>query len=255
MARGVSFGRYVIVKRLAVGAMSEVFLAEQTDTAGDDRWVALKRMRPEALLDEAQAEAFLREAELLQQLSHPYLVRVRASGREEGLPYIALEYVHGITLEALLAARRRRGEAPLPWPAVARIAAHVCECLLYLGGLETLEGTPLGLVHRDIHPGNIMLSQSGCTRLLDFGIARASGRSPDAAPGRIHARLEYAAPEQLRGMATDERTDVHGLALTVYELLTGTQPFVRRTPAETAQAVASDRPPRLTRLRREVPAA
>ncbi len=253
MARGVSFGRYVIVKRLAVGAMSEVFLAEQAEAVGDERWVALKRLRPEALRDEAQAEAFLRESELLVQLSHPYLVRVRASGREDGLPWIALEYVHGITLEGLLEARRARGEAPLPWPAVARIAGHVCECLLHLGGLETMDGTPLGLVHRDIHPGNIMLSQSGCTRLLDFGIAHALGLSGHEAARQVHARLGYAAPEQLRALPTDERTDVYGLALTVYELLTETQPFARETAAEVAQAVASERPPRLSRFRRDVP--
>ncbi|WP_224372538.1 serine/threonine-protein kinase [Hyalangium versicolor] len=240
-----SLDAFVLLKRLALGAMSEVFLAEAKTAAGPDRLVALKRMRPEVAGDSVWVQQFLDEAHLTRLLNHPFLARLLTFGQHEGLLFLVFEYVHGLTLAQLLESRRASGSAPLPWPHATRIAACVCECLDYLHGLRSREGEPLGLVHRDIHPGNIMLADTGAVKLIDLGIARRAGRLTETQPGFVKVRLEYAAPEQLRGAPVDGRTDVHGVALTLYELLSGVQPLRRDSPAQTMEAVLKEVPGRL----------
>ncbi|ATB28684.1 serine/threonine-protein kinase [Melittangium boletus] len=255
MPQGPSLDDFVLLKRLALGAMSEVFLAEVKGAVGPDRLVALKRMRPEVAGDEAWVRQFLDEAHLSTLLNHPFLARLRTFGQQDGLLFLVFEYVHGLTLAQLLEARRTAGLGPMPWAHAARIALSVAECLGYLHALQGREGQPLGLVHRDIHPGNIMIADTGAVKLLDFGIARRSGRLTETQPGRVKARLEYAAPEQLREAPLDGRTDVHGLALTLHELLSGVQPLRRDTPLRTMEAVLKDVPRGLGAVRPAVPEA
>jgi serine/threonine protein kinase len=244
---------FVLLKRLALGAMSEVFLAEVKGAVGPDRLVALKRMRPEVAGDEAWMRQFLDEAHLATLLHHPSLARLRTFGQHDGLLYLAFEYVHGLTLAQLLEARLTAGQGPLPWPFAARIALHVAEALAYLHALRGREGQPLGLVHRDLHPGNVMIADTGAVKLLDVGIASRVGRLAETRPGTVKARLEYAAPEQLRQEPVDGRTDVHGLALTLFELLSGVQPQRRPHPARTLEAVLKEVPEGLEVLRPAVP--
>ncbi len=255
MQQGLSLDAFVLLKRLAMGAMSEVFLAEVKGVVGPDRLVALKRMRPEVAGDETWVRQFLDEAHLSTLLNHPFLARLRTFGTQDGLLFLVFEYVHGLTLAQLLEARRTAGLGPLPWVHVARIALYVAECLGYLHALRGQDGQPLGLVHRDIHPGNIMIADTGAVKLLDFGIARRSGRLTETQPGRVKVRLEYASPEQLREAPLDGRTDVHGLALTLYELLTGVQPLRRATPVQTMEAVMKEVPRGLGAVRPAVPEA
>ncbi|WP_375754407.1 serine/threonine-protein kinase [Corallococcus exercitus] len=242
MPQGPSLDDFVLLKRLALGAMSEVFLAEVKGGVGPDRLVALKRMRPEVAGDDAWVRQFLDEAHLSTLLHHPALARLRAFGQQDGLLFLVFEYVHGLTLAQLLDARRAAGLGPLPWPHAVRIALTVAECLAYLHPLRGRDGQPLGLIHRDLHPGNVMLSDTGAVKLLDLGIARRVGRLTETQPGQVKARLEYAAPEQLRAEPLDALTDVHGLALTLHELLTGVPPLRRDTPAATMDAVLTDVP-------------
>ncbi|MFP2912794.1 serine/threonine-protein kinase, partial [Pyxidicoccus sp. 3LFB2] len=253
MRRDANLDDFVLLKRLALGAMSEVFLAEVKDTVGPDRLVALKRMRPEAAGDEGDVLQFLDEAHLATLLNHPYLARLRTFGQKDGLRFLVFEYVHGLTLAQLLEARLTAGLGPLPWPPAARIALHVAEALGYLHALRSREGQPLGLVHRDLHPGNVMVADTGAVKLLDIGIAHRVGRLAETRPGTVKARLEYAAPEQLRQEPVTGRTDVHGLALTLFELLSGVQPLRRPHPARTLEAVLKEVPEGLEVLRPAVP--
>ncbi|EPX62211.1 hypothetical protein D187_010115 [Cystobacter fuscus DSM 2262] len=255
MQQAPSLDDFVLLKRLAMGAMSEVFLAEVKGGVGPDRLVALKRMRPEVAGDETWVKQFLDEAHLSTLLHHPFLARLRTFGQQDGLLFLVFDYVHGLTLAQLLEARRAAGQGPLPWAHAARIATYVAECLAYLHVLRGREGQPLGLVHRDLHPGNIMIADTGAVKLLDFGIARRSGRLTETQPGRVKARLEYAAPEQLREAPLDGQTDVHGLALTLYELLSGVQPLRRETPVRTMEAVLKEVPRGLGAVRPAVPEA
>ena len=255
MQRDASLHDFTLLKRLAMGAMSEVFLAEVNGAVGPDRLVALKRMRPEDAGDEAWVRQFLDEAHLATLLNHPYLARLRTFGQQDGLLFLVFEYVHGLTLEQLLNARRAAGLGPLPWAHAARIALHVAEALGYLHSLRGREGQPLGLVHRDLHPGNVMLADTGAVKLLDVGIACRAGRLAETQPGTVKARLEYAAPEQIRQEPVDGRTDVHGLALTLFELLSGVQPLRRTHPARTLEAVLEEVPRGLDTVRPAVPEA
>ncbi|MET0403854.1 MAG: serine/threonine-protein kinase [Cystobacter sp.] len=255
MRQGPSLDAFVLLKRLALGAMSEVFLAEVKGEVGPDRLVALKRMRPEVAGDEGWVRQFLDEAHLSTLLNHPYLARLRTFGQQDGLLFLVFEYVHGLTLAQLLEARRAAGQGPLPWAHAVRIASAVAECLSYLHGLRGQEGQALELVHRDLHPGNVMLADTGAVKLLDFGIARRSGRLTETQPGRVKARLEYATPEQLREAPLTGQTDVHGLALTLYELLSGVQPLRRDTPVRTMEAVLKEVPHGLSAVRPALPDA
>ncbi|ATB38130.1 hypothetical protein CYFUS_003561 [Cystobacter fuscus] len=255
MQQAPSLDDFVLLKRLAMGAMSEVFLAEVKGGVGPDRLVALKRMRPEVAGDQTWVNQFLDEAHLSTLLHHPFLARLRTFGQQDGLLFLVFDYVHGLTLAQLLETRRAAGQGALPWAHAARIATYVAECLAYLHALRGREGQPLGLVHRDIHPGNVMIADTGAVKLLDFGIARRSGRLTETQPGRVKARLEYAAPEQLREAPLDAQTDVHGLALTLYELLSGVQPLRRDTPVRTMEAVLKEVPRGLGTVRPAVPEA
>ena len=254
MPQGPNLDDFVLLKRLALGAMSEVFLAEVKGAVGPDRLVALKRMRPEVAGDDAWVRQFLDEAHLSTLLHHPYLARLRAFGQQDGLLFLVFEYVHGLTLAQLLEARRSAGLGPLPWAHAVRIAATVAECLAHLHTLRGRDGQPLGLIHRDLHPGNVMIADTGAVKLLDFGIARRTGRLTETQPGQVKARLEYAAAEQLREAPLEPWTDVHGLALTLYELLSGVQPFRRDSPAHTMDAVLTEVPRGLGAVRPAVPA-
>ncbi|MFP2932155.1 serine/threonine-protein kinase [Pyxidicoccus sp. 3LG] len=253
MWRNSSLDDFVLLKRLALGAMSEVFLAEVKGAQGPDRLVALKRMRPEVAGDQAWVRQFLDEAHLASLLNHPFLARLRTFGQHDGLLFLVFEYVHGLTLAQLLEARLTAGLGPLPWAPAARIASHVAEALAYLHALRSREGQPLELVHRDLHPGNVMVADTGAVKLLDVGIACRVGRLAETRPGTVKARLEYAAPEQLRQEPVDGRTDVHGLALTLFELLSGVQPQRRPHPARTLEAVLTEVPGGLEDLRPAVP--
>ncbi len=253
MRRDSGLDDFVLLKRLALGAMSEVFLAEVKGAVGPDRLVALKRMRPEVAGDEAWIRQFLDEAHLATLLNHPYLARLRSFGQHDGLLFLVFEYVHGLTLTQLLEARRTAGQGPLPWPLAARIASHVAEALGYLHALRGREGQPLGLVHRDLHPGNVMIADTGAVKLLDVGIACREGRLAQTRPGTVKARLEYAAPEQLRQEPVDGRTDVYGLALTLFELLSGVQPLRWPQATRTLEAVLTEVPEGLEVLRPAVP--
>jgi serine/threonine-protein kinase len=199
-------------------------------------------MRPEVAGDALWVRQFLDEAHLATLLNHPYLARLRTFGQHEGLLFLVFEYVHGLTLAQLLEARRGAGLGPLPWAHAVRIALHVAEGLAYLHALRGRDGQPLGLVHRDVHPGNVMIADIGAVKLLDVGIARRAGRLTETQPGQVKARLEYAAPEQLREAPLSDRTDVYGLALTLYELLSGTQPMLRASPGQTMDAVLREVP-------------
>jgi serine/threonine protein kinase len=253
MPEGVPFGPYLIIKRLAVGGMAEVFLARTKDQRGPGRLLVLKRMLPMLSADPTIATMFLDEARIASQLAHPYLIQIYDVGHVEHALYIAMEYVHGVNTGELAQASRARG-IEVPWPLAARLACYLCEALQYAHDVRGIDGRPLQLVHRDITPTNIMLTYSGTPKLVDFGIARAARRLSVTQPGMVKGKLLYAAPEQYLDKPVDSRTDLYGLGLCLYELLGGRQPFGDlTTPLEVAEAVTTRKPAPLLGLRRDVP--
>lgn len=223
MSLGVPFGRFRLIKRLGGGGFSEVFLAR--DTAHPDaRLQAIKRIHP-TLSDDAEAvRVLLREAQLVAQLAHPFLVELYGMGREDGQVYLALEYVHGATLSEATAQLRQSGRS-WPWPHAVRIASWVCEVLHYLHRLQDREGRPLGLMHGDLHPGNVMLAQTGCPKLLDLGLARTRQRWSHRSSAVVALPPEdFRPPERTTESPGDLRSDVYGVGATLLYLLTGASP-------------------------------
>ncbi len=209
-----ALGRYELLRPIARGGMAEVFLARRR-AAGVEKWLVVKRMRPERAGDARFLELFVREARLSMSLAHQNIVPVFDFGRIDDQVFIAMERVEGKDLGSSLA----RSAAPLPPLVAAFIAAECCQALGYAHLRRGPDGAALGIVHRDVTPRNVMLSWSGEVKLTDFGIAALAG---DAAS--VIGTPGYMAPEQARGEPLDPRADLYAVGMVLREALTGIRP-------------------------------
>jgi len=214
-----SIGPYALVRRLGRGGMAEVHLARSLGASGFERLVAIKTLAPE-LAGEAELErALIHEATLAGRLSHRNLVTVLGLGVADGSYYVVLEYVDGGDLASLV---RRR---PLPEALALHVVSEVALGLAYLHAARDPRGLPLGIVHRDVAPANVLVSTSGDVKLGDFGVAKATALADRTAAGTRKGRYAYMAPEQLAGEPVTAAADQFGLAVTLVELLAGHRPF------------------------------
>jgi len=219
--------RYQVRSRIAHGGMATVYLATDTRL---DREVALKVMHAELARDADFVARFIGEAKAVAKLSHPNIVGVYDQGADGEHLYLAMEYVDGRTLRALL---RERGW--LPWPEALSVMDPV------LAGLAA--ANQAGIVHRDVKPENVLITADGRVKVVDFGLARASAAVGNTRAGMIIGSVNYIAPEQVTGAPTDARTDVYAAGIMLFEMLTGRQPFTGETPIAVAYAhVNSDVP-------------
>ncbi len=218
---GTRFSSYEIESRLAVGGMAEVWRAKIKGLEGFEKRIVIKTMLTNLHHRPDLTEMFVSEASLAARLSHPNIVDVLDFGQLEGRYFIAMEYVPGLSLRV---AHRRMivaGER-LPIVATLHIMRDVCDALQHVHDLADSNG-PLGLLHRDLSPDNIILSTSGTAKLIDFGAARATARTP---PGRLFVgKYRYAAPERIRHQDEDCRSDVYSAGVILYECLVGKRPF------------------------------
>lgn len=203
-------GRYRLLRRLARGGMGDVY--EATDLHLD-RTVAVKLVRTDLNDDIRILNRFRREAEAIAALSHPKVVSVFDVGQDETLgPYIVMELIEGWSLQSLL-----RGHGRLAPDRARSIAIDVCDALTYIHAA--------GVVHRDLKPGNVMLTRDGHVKVLDMGIARVGTATPLTSSGGLFGTVEYISPEQAKGIEIDERSDIYSLGVLLYEMLTGAPPF------------------------------
>jgi serine/threonine-protein kinase len=199
--------------------MAEVHLAWRLGPGGFERKVALKRPLPQLADDEVAVGMFLDEARIAAQLSHANIVQVYEVDRVDQTVFMALEYVDGPSLREVLKRARGKGE-PVP-PAIAvRIAMEVLSALDHAHRCRDASGRALELIHRDVNPNNVLLTQDGRVKLTDFGIARAATRIASTQTGIVKGTLPYMAPEQARGEPLDVRADLFPVAAMLYELLT-----------------------------------
>ena len=243
-------GRYRVERVLGEGAMATVLLARDEEL---DRLVAVKLLDERLAADESFRARFAREARVAAALSHPNVVTVFDVGESDGRPFIVMEHVEGRTLE-----ERLRREGPLPADEVRRIARQVC------AGLEHAHAQ--GLIHRDLKPANLIERSDGTIKIADFGIARAA-ETTLTETGTILGTAAYLAPEQAEGREVTQATDLYGLGVVLYELLTGKRPWeveslagaggTRNGAGAGAAAGRAGRPPRrdrtLPRSRRSRP--
>jgi serine/threonine-protein kinase len=229
--------RYEIIRRVGVGGMADVYLAEDTQLG---REVALKILHPQYAGDDSFVERFRREALAAAKLQHPNIVQIYDSGREGDFNFIVMEYVEGRSLKDRLAE-----EGPLEIGEACRIAQEVLTALAY--------AHRTGLVHRDIKPGNILLSDDGKVQVTDFGIARAEAGSTMTQTGTILGTAYYLSPEQAQGLPLDGRSDIYSLGVVLYEMLTGRRPFEGDSPVSIAYKHVREMPKPPTAYREDVP--
>jgi serine/threonine protein kinase len=215
-------GKFEIASRIGTGGMADVFRCRLRGMGGFEKTVVVKRIRAERASDPSFVNMFFDEARLAANLSHPNIVQVFEIGEVDGAPYIAMEYVNGPTFAALSREARRRQRMHLGH--VAKIVAGVCEGLHHAHSARSTGGEPLGLVHRDVSPQNILVSGEGIPKLLDFGVAKANGRLTETQAGTLKGRLRYMSPEQLNGNV-DRRADIFSLGVCLYEATTGHHPY------------------------------
>lgn len=213
------FGNYLLLERLAIGGMAEVYLAKARGAANGDQLVAVKRILPNIAEDADFVAMFVDEAKIAGRLNHRNIARIYDLGQIHNSFFIAMEYVAGVDLRALWDQSRNMG--PLPIDMVCHTAVKICEGLDYAHRRRAHDGTPLNIIHRDISPQNVLISFDGDVKIIDFGIAKASGRSVKTQTGVLKGKFAYMAPEQARGAKIDHRVDVFAVGVILYELATG----------------------------------
>ena len=232
-------GRYRVLRRLGSGGMANVYLAEDEELG---RRIAIKILNERHAADEQFIERFRREAKNAAGLSHPNIVQIYDRGEAEGTYYIAMEYLGGRTLKEAVADRQ-----PLPIREAIDYARQILAALRF--------AHRNGIVHRDIKPHNALMDDDGRLKVSDFGIARAGAASQMTEAGSIIGTAQYLSPEQARGAAVDHRSDLYSLGIVLYELLTGTVPFIGDTPVEIAMKHLSKVPEPPSAKRPEIPRA
>jgi serine/threonine protein kinase len=214
-----TLGRYEIVKHLARGGMAEVFLARATGIEGFERHVVIKRIRAEQAHDKSHVQMFLEEARLAATLHHHNIVQVHDIGEQQGEYFFVMEYVHGEDVRTLLAEVSRRGERT-PLEHVLTIITAAAAGLHHAHEQCGPNRVPLGIVHRDVSPENILIGYDGGVKVADFGIAKATHRTLRTESGIRKGKVPYMSPEQCVGLPTDRRSDIFALGIVLYESLT-----------------------------------
>jgi serine/threonine protein kinase len=228
MREAISFGKYLLLERIAVGGMAEIWLAVRPEAPR--RRLVVKRLLPTLADDPAFVTMFLDEARIGAQLDHPGIVPVHDLGREPGGYFLAMDYVAGVDLRALLA-RRRQHRRLLPVPVTCRIGVQVAEALDHAHRGHGHDGKPLHVVHRDLSPANVLVGFDGRVHLIDFGVASAAFRAHREGTV-LRGKFGYLSPEQVRGLPVDRRADLFSLGAVLHEALTGERLF--RGPSDLA---------------------
>ncbi len=228
---GQRLGTYEVVAQLTSGGMATLFLARRVGAAGFARSVALKVVQPELARDPHFVRMFIDEAKLAARIQHPNVVHVEELGERDGFYFLAMEYVHGVSLAELL--RELHSQKRRLAPAVATyIATQVADALHAAHETRSDKGRRLEVVHRDVSPQNILISSNGHVKLIDFGIAKALGRQSRTNVGALKGKLRYMSPEQAHGRPVDRSTDLYALGIVLWEMLTMRRLF--RAPSELA---------------------
>ncbi|MCZ7686305.1 MAG: serine/threonine protein kinase [Sandaracinaceae bacterium] len=214
------FGPYTLLRRLAVGGMAEVYVAKTKGIGGFEKLVAIKVIHPRFSEDEHFVQMLVEEAKISVQLNHVNIAQTFDLGCIDDTYYIAMEYVEGGDAFRVQKRARERKIA-LPVDICCYIAAEICNGLGYAHRKRDAEGHPLGIVHRDISPQNVLVSYAGEVKIVDFGIAKAALRGGQTEVGVIKGKYYYMSPEQAWGDPVDHRTDVFATGLLLHELLTG----------------------------------
>ncbi len=233
---GTWIDRYKITRRLAVGGMAEIYLADATGLGGFEKTVALKRILGRYALHPEFVTMFLDEARVAGRLHHPHIAQVYDIVSDGANYFIAMEYVDGRDLRHVRRANATLGEQ-LPLEYAVAITLGVAAGLHAAHEARCASGQPLHVVHRDVSPANILVTDDGSVKVIDFGIAKAEGRQTTTRTGTRKGKSQYMSPEQCLGATVDRRSDVFALGILLYELTTGVQLFAAESEHESMRRI------------------
>jgi serine/threonine protein kinase len=249
-------GRYRVVMPIGRGGMGTVYLARTEGAAGFAKPVVIKSIHSDLMGDEGMVEMFAREARLLSNMQHSGIVNVLDFGEEDGTYIMVLEYVHGYDLGAWCRYLLETDDQ-LPYEFALHIGIEVLETLHYTHHYRRSDGADMTIIHRDISPGNILISLDGEVKLADFGIARATDEAGEyrSRVGTFKGKLAYSAPELVQGDQPTPRADIYSLGVVLLQILLGRNPFKGEAMGDTVQRVVTLDPPRVSDERSDVPAS
>ncbi len=245
-----TLGKYTLKRHLATGGMAEIWLAEQSGPGGFQRELVIKRILPHLASDPDFTQMFLDEAHLVAQLNHPQIAQIFELGQIDGHYFIAMEFLDGMDVEQLIILARE-SSTQLPLNIACKIISDVLLALDYAHEFTDKNGEPYYLVHRDISPQNVLLSNDGVVKLVDFGVAKAVSNRSKTEPGGVKGKFAYMAPEQIQSNDVDRRADLFAVGLLLFEILTLARPFGDDLQAVTG--IMSLEPPDARTLRPEIP--
>jgi len=246
------FGRYTLVQRLATGGMAEVFKAKILSAHGFEKLLVIKRILPNLAADKTFVSMFIDEAKLTAQLVHPKIVQVTDFGEVNGQYFIALEFVDGFDGLALLRSAAQK-QVRLPVPICMFVAMEVLDALDYAHNAKDVDGKPMHLVHRDISPSNVFISQRGDVKLGDFGIAHAQERESKTQAGTLKGKYGYMSPEQVVGGELDGRSDLFAVGIVLAEMLMGKRLFTAQNDLDVLLMVRDGRLDRFEKYGKDIP--
>ncbi|ATB34593.1 serine/threonine-protein kinase [Melittangium boletus] len=253
MKKPTLFGKYLLLERINVGGMAEVFTAKAFGVEGFERILAIKKILPTMAEDDEFITMFIDEARISVQLNHANIVHIHELGKHEDTYFIAMEYVPGRDLRTLLERYRRRKEI-MPTAQAVFLASKICEGLDYAHRKKDARGQDLNIIHRDISPQNILISYEGEVKIIDFGIAKAANRSQKTQAGILKGKFGYMSPEQVRGLPIDRRSDIFAVGVILYEMLTGERLFVGESDFSTLEKVRNADVPTPRQFNPNIPA-
>ncbi|MBW2702161.1 MAG: zinc-ribbon domain-containing protein [Deltaproteobacteria bacterium] len=248
-----NFGQFHDLKRLASGGMGDVYLAKQGGVEGFEREVILKVLHPHLAREERFVKAMVDEAKLTVAMHHPNIVQMFNLERIDKQLCLVMEYVPGMALSAIMRTYRKKG-GHMPYPMAIYITHQMLEGLAYAHELKDKDGLPLKIIHRDVSPQNVMVTEDGWVKVIDFGIAKAASRLTHTRTGTVKGKFAYMSPEQFEGLV-DQRADVWAAGVVLWETLAGKRLFKGPTDAVTMQRVIALTPTPLHHIRPEIPKA
>ena len=242
MKKPVQFGKYLLLDRINVGGMAEVFKAKAFGVEGFERLVAVKRILPNIAEDEEFITMFIDEAKIAGQLNHANICQIFDLGKVDDSFFIALEFVQGKDLRAIYDLCKAKpgineGSPAMPIGQACFVMMKACEGLDYAHNKKDQNGQEIHLVHRDVSPQNILISYEGEVKLIDFGIAKAAGKVSKTQQGILKGKFGYMSPEQVRGLPLDRRSDIFSLGICLYEMLTAERLFIGESDFSTLEKV------------------
>jgi serine/threonine protein kinase len=239
------FGKYTLLRRMATGGMAEIFLSLQRSVAGFEKLIVIKRILPAMNQDRSFIDMLLHEARIAATLSHPNIVQTIDVGQVDGTYFIALEHIHGEDLRSIVRQMKKKGVTEFPLEHALAIILGMCAGLAYAHERRDLDGTALGIVHRDISPQNVLVGFAGDTKIVDFGVAKSGSQTAEQTKsGQLKGKVPYMSPEQARGEDVDWRSDIFATGIMLFELTTGKRLFKGATEFETLKLVVERDYPR-----------